>query len=256
MAAAIPANAAQKIPDELKGIGITEHLGQPVAIKDLRFNDENGKGVALSDFFRSGKPVLVTLVYYQCPNLCNFMLNGLVTTMKGLDWSAGKDFEIVSISINPHEGPKLAQAKKEAYLRSYGRPEAAQGWHFLTGEESQIQAVASQLGFGYRWDKESQQYAHSAAIFALTPDGKISRYLYGIDFRASDLRLALLEASSGKIGTVIDRLLLFCFRYDPQTRKYSLYLTRVMRAGSAGTVVFFGGYLAVFWRRQRREKGV
>jgi protein SCO1/2 len=142
--------------------------------------------------------------------------------------------------------------RKTSSIRSYGRPQASRGWHFLTGEEDQIRKLASQVGFGFRYDDREKQYAHSAAVFALTPEGKISRYLYGIEFSNKDLRLALLEASNGKIGTVMDRILLFCYRYDPVTRKYSIYLTQLMQAASVGTVVIFGAYLAIFWRRQRK----
>jgi protein SCO1/2 len=245
--------ADNKIPDELQGVGIAEHLGGAVSIQDLQFNNEKGEAVKLSSYFRKGHPVLLTLVYYQCPNLCGFLLNGLVTSLKSLDWTPGKQFDIVTVSINPKEGPALASAKKSAIIGSYGKPEAAEGWHFLTGDEAQIRRLADQVGFGYHYDDKELQYAHSSVIFALTPEGKISRYLYGIEFPQKDLRLAMLEASDGKIGTVVDRLLLFCYHYDPKTGKYSLIASRVMNAGGAGTVLIFGGYLAVFWRRQRKR---
>ncbi len=243
---------AVAIPDELKGIGITEHLGDQVPLSDYTFKNEVGKDVKLADYFHAGRPVLLTLVYYECPNLCNFLLNGLVKSLKNLDWTPGQNFEIVTLSINPNEKPELAEKKKTAYLESYGRKEAGAGWHFLTGDEVQIRKLADQVGFGYRYEPQDRQYAHSAAIFALTPDGKISRYLYGIEFKNTDLRLTLLEASNGKIGTIIDRILLFCYRYDPQTRKYSIYLTKIMQAACGLTLVIFGGYLALFWRRQRK----
>jgi protein SCO1/2 len=243
---------ALSIPDELNGIGITEHLGDQVSIDDYTFKNEAGQDVKLSDYFHAGRPVLLTLVYYECPNLCNFLLNGLVASLKTLDWTPGQNFEIVTLSINPNEKPVLAEKKKAAYLESYGRKDAGAGWHFLTGDEAQIRKLAGQVGFGYRYEPKDAQYAHSAAIFALTPAGKISRYLYGIEFKNTDLRLSLLEASNGKIGTIIDRVLLFCYRYDPQTRKYSIYLTKVMQAGGGFTLLIFGGYLALFWRRQRK----
>ena len=161
-------------------------------------------------------------------------------------------FEIVSVSINPRETPALATRKKESYLKAYGRPQAASGWHFLTGDEAQIQKLAAEVGFGYRYDSQEKQYAHSAALFVLTPEGKISRYLYGIEFPVKDFRLALLEATRGKIGTVVDRILLFCYRYDPYTRSYSVYLAKLMQAGCGATILIFGSYLFVFWRRQRK----
>jgi protein SCO1/2 len=252
---------AVDIPEQLKGASITEHPGESLfmpstGIKEATFKDESGQPVKLEQYFNHGKPVVIVLAYYECPNLCTFVLNGLVESMRGLSpegWVPGKQFEVVTLSINPKEGPELAARKKAAYLATYGKPEAAAGWHFLTGDEAGIRKVADAIGFGYKWDPEEKQYAHSAAIFAITPDGRISRTLYGIEYKPRDLKLALLEASDGKIGTVVDRFLLFCYRYDPKTRKYSVYLTQVMQAGGAGTVLVFGGYLAVFWRRQRRN---
>lgn len=240
------------LPNELEGVGITEHLGDKVKIGELHFKDETGKTVQLSEYFQKDHPVLLNLVYFECPSLCTFVLNGLMKSLKKLDWTAGDKFEIVTLSIDPNEDSELAKDKKEAYLKDYGRPQAETGWHFLTGEKAQIEALAAQVGFGYKYVPEEKQYAHSAAIFILTPEGKISRYLYGIEYSAQDLRLSLLEASRGKIGTVVDRLLLFCYRYDPKTRKYSVYLSRLMQAGCGGTVLVFGGYLAIFWRRQRK----
>ena len=249
-------SVSSKIPDELKGVGITEHLGDQVFIQDYKFKDESGREVQLSDYFQKGRPVLLNFVYYGCHNLCNFLLNGVTKTLKELsrepDWVPGTQFEVVTLSIDAHETSEHAARAKKGYLEKYGHPAAEAGWHFLTGDEKQIRELTSQVGFGYRWDEKEQQYAHSAAIFALTPDGKISRYLYGIEFRPQDLKLALLEASNGKIGTVVERFLLFCYRYDPKTRKYSVYLTKLMQAGCGGTILVFGGYLAVFWRRQRK----
>ncbi len=253
--ASFSASAADtsKVPDELKNVGITEHLGDRVSIEELVFRDEKNGVVHLSDFFGTGKPVLLNLVYFQCPSLCSFVLNGLVKSLKSLDWTPGNQFQIVTISIDPTEKAELAAAKKESYVESYGRPEAARGWHFLTGEEAQIKKLAQQIGFGYRYDAAEKQYAHSAALFTLTPDGKISRYLYGIDYPARDMKLSLIEASSGKIGTIVERFLLFCYRYDPKTKKYSVYVTKLLQTAAAATVLIFGGYLGLFWTRQRRQ---
>lgn len=247
---------ASAVPDELKDSGVIEHLGADIAPADYRLTDEEGRSVQLSDFFKRGKPVLLTLVYYQCPNLCNFMLNGLVSSLKSLDWSVGDQFDIVAVSIDPTETPELARRKKEAYLRAYGRMSAEVGWHFLTGSEDQVRKLAAAVGFGYKFVPEEKQYAHSAVIPVLTSSGVISRYLYGIEFRKSDLRLAVLEASHGKVGSVVDRLLLFCYRYDPKTRKYSVYLNSLMQVGCGLTVLIFGGYLAIFWRRQRKGASI
>lgn len=254
--AVVPALGAAPpgLPPALKDVGITENLGKSVSLSELTFNDEQGNVVRLNQLVRPFRPVIFTLGYYGCPSLCSFVLNGFVESLKKLDWTIGDQFDVITVSINPVENHELAAKKKASYLEAYGRTGAQVGasWHFLTGQENQIKTLASQLGFGYRYDEKDKQYAHGAVIFVLTPDGKISRYLYGIDFKPKDLRLSLLEASSGKIGTVIDRILLFCYRYDPLSRSYSLYAMNLVRAGGLGTILVLGGYLAVFWNRQRR----
>jgi protein SCO1/2 len=252
-----PSVHAEAVPKELTDIGITEHLGSQISVNDLHFKDEEGKDVTISNYLSRGKPVILAMVYYDCPNLCNMLLNGLSDGLKtlssSLDWTPGNQFDIVAVSINPREKPELAAKKKAAYVKAYGRPETAKGWHFLTGEDDQIKKLAAQVGFGYRWVKEDEQYAHASAIYTLTPEGKIYRYLYGIEFSPKDLRLALLEASNGKIGNVIDRFMMFCYHYDAKTGKYSVVATRVMDSGAAGTVLVFGGFLVVFWRKERRK---
>ncbi len=248
----VPTNAT---PEVLKGIGITEKLGNTVAIQDLKFQDELGQPVALSKYFQSKRPVVLALVYYACPNLCTLVLNGLVDSLKQMDWHAGKEFEVVAVSIDAREKPELATKKKAAYLRDLGRSGEENGWHFLVGEQEPIAKLADQIGFGYRYNPADGQFAHGAALFVLTPDGKISRILYGIQYRPQDMKLALVEASNGGVGTIMDRFLLFCYSYNPMTRKYSVALSRVMQMGSAGTVVVFGAYLALFWRRQRLAPG-
>lgn len=252
--------ALQELPFEPKDIAITEHQGEVVQAGDIILKDEQGREGPLSRFFGRGRPVLLAMVYYNCPSLCNLVLNGVLKGVRSLDWVPGQQFDIVAVSIDPKEGPELAAKKKAAYLASLDRgdkekPGSGAGWHFLTGSEAQVRKLAEQIGFGYRWDPRTQEYAHSAGVFILTPEAKISRYLYGVDYSPKDLRLSLLEASGGKIGTVIDRILLFCYRYDPNTRKYSIYLTRVMQASSFMMTVLVGGYLALFWYRQRRERG-
>ena len=245
-------NTDGTVPKELQDAGIVEKLGAQVAIDDLRFTNEAGAVVPLSTYFRKGKPVVLNLVYYECPGLCSLVLNGLTQTLRELDWTPGNQFDVVTVSIDHREDAKLATTKKANYLKEYGRPEAAPGWHFLTGDEASIRALATQVGFGFKWDEKEQQYAHGAAIFALTPDARLSRILYGINYKVQDFRLSLLEASDGKIGTVIDRIILFCFRYNPMTRSYSLYLTNLMKGVSALTVLVGGTYLFIFWNRQRR----
>lgn len=239
---------------DFKAISITEKTGNSLTLEDLFFQNEQGQRVSLASYFQKGSPVILSLVYYECPNLCTFVLNGLVESLKSLNEFPGQKFEIISVSIKPNETPQLASRKKEAYLKDYGREGAESGWHFLVGEESQIKKLAHQVGFGYRYNSQEKQYDHSAAIFILTPLGKISRYFYGIQYPPKDLRLALLEASSEKTRTVIDRILLYCYRYDPVTKKYSIYLTRLMQIGSAGMVLIFGGYMILFWSRQRKGR--
>ncbi len=239
-------------PAILQDAGIVEKLGNQVVVDELKFMNEDGVVVPLSTYFRKGKPVVLNLVYYECPGLCNLVLNGQVKTLRELDWTPGNQFEIVTVSIDHREDAKLAANKKLSYLKDYGRPEAAPGWHFLTGDEQSIRALANQVGFGFKWDEKEKQYAHGAAIFALTPEGRVSRLLYGIEYKVQDFRLALLEASDGKIGTVIDRIIMFCFRYNPTTRGYSLYLTNLMKGISGLTVLVMSTYLFIFWNRQRR----
>ncbi|MEN9722051.1 MAG: hypothetical protein RJB38_37 [Pseudomonadota bacterium] len=252
-ASAPSSSQTASVPEPLQAAGITEKLGQKVSLSGLSFRDEQGQLRTLSQYFGRGRPVVVAMIYYECPNLCNFLLNGLTETLKKSDWTPGNQFEVLAVSINPRETPELAAKKKQAYLASYGKPETASGWHFLTGEESQIKQLAFELGFGYNYDEKEKQYAHSAALFVLTPEGQLSRILYGIEFKPRDLRLALVEAANGKVGTVVDRFLLFCYRYDPSLRSYSVYLFNVMRIAGLITAVMIVGTLGLIWNRQRRS---
>lgn len=246
--------AAESVPVELQEVGIQENLGDGISL-DLTFIDEAGSKVPLQSFFNGERPVILNLVYYECPNLCNFLLNGFVEGLSHLEWTAGEEFEIVTISIDPREGPPLAAAKKESYLKLYNRPEAKSGWHFLTGSESNIGQLADEIGFRYRYDEDQKQYAHAAAIFVLTPQGEISRYLYGIDYPPRDLKLALLEASEGKIGNPIEKFLLFCYHYDPKGQKYALFATNLMKVAGGGAVVGIVVFLSYLGIRQRRKEG-
>jgi protein SCO1/2 len=247
----LPSSWSAEKPAALDGVGVTEHLGARLSVEKLRFSDEQGKTVSLQEFFKKGHPVVLNLVYYECPQLCNFILNGLVTTLKNLDWVPGTQFEMVAVSINPKETPALAEKKKEAYLKVYGKPETRPGWHFLTGEESQIRELADQVGFGYRYDPVDKQYLHAAVTFVITPEGKISRYLYGINFPKKDLRFALLEASHGKIGNVVDQVLLFCFHYDPNRGGYSPYGFRFMQIACCFLATLLFSLLFYLWRLEK-----
>jgi len=233
-------------PELLKQVGIDQKLNQTIPLH-LMFRDENGNPVELAQFFGQ-KPLILTLVYYNCPMLCTQVLNGVESGLKELPTDIGKQFDVVTISIDPTESHVLAKVKQEMYVGMYGRPGAAQGWHFLTGDEPQIKQLADAVGFRYAYDPDTKQFAHASAIMLLTPEGKISRYFYGIQFPSRDLRLGLVEASEGKIGTPVDQVLLFCYHYDPATGKYGLLISRVIQAGGALTVLILGVAMLILFR--------
>jgi protein SCO1/2 len=242
---------ANRLPAQLVGVGIEEHLGRAIDL-DLTFNDENGQVVKLRDFFNKGRPVLLDLVYYNCPQLCTLILNRQVEIMKQMTWTPGKEYEIVSISIDPRETPEIASQKKATYLASYGKP--APGWHFLTDRDDNAKRLAELIGYHYRWDPRIQQYAHLAGIMILTPEGKMARYLYGINYRALDLRFGLAEAAESRSTSTIDKVLLFCYHYDPVENKYVLFATNFMKAGGVLTVLILGGFLYRMIRAEHRRK--
>lgn len=236
-------------PDLLKDVGIDQKLNASIPL-DLMFRDEHGQPVELSQYFGS-KPVILTLVYYSCPMLCTQVLNGLDRSLKALPMEIGKDFNVVTVSIDPTEQPVLAEAKHALYTGIYGRPGAAYGWHFLTGDEPQIKQLANAVGFRYAYDPDSKQFAHAAGIMMLTPEGKLSRYFYGVQFPERDLRLGLVEASQGKIGSPVDQVLLFCYHYDPHTGKYGLLISRVIQLAGGLTVLIGGIFLIFLFRGER-----
>jgi protein SCO1/2 len=248
LAATTGLRAEQPLPQQLQGVGIDEKLGKQVDL-NLTFIAENGYPVALKEFFHKDKPVILNFVYYSCPMLCTLVLNGQTTALENIPGTIGKDFEVVTISIDPTETFGLAQQKRAAYLEQYGRPTT--GWHFLVDHEGNVKKLAEQVGFHYRYDERQQQYAHAAAIMVLTPEGKLSRYLYGIKFNPRDLRLALAEAAESKFSISVDRVLLYCFHYDPQARGYVLFATNLMRIGGALTVV---AIVVMLFTLRRREK--
>jgi protein SCO1 len=218
---------------------------------NLRFTNERGYQQPLRDFFKPGRPVLLNLVYYNCPMLCNLLLNGQVDVLRKIPWTPGNEYEIVTVTINPAETFDLAQAKKQTYLAGLEKPEAAAHWHFLTDYAGNSEKLADELGFHYKWDPRQQNYAHTAAIMFLSPQGKISRYLYGIKFKPLDVRLALTEASEGKFKLSVDRILLFCYHYDPKAGSYAAAAANLMRAGGVLMVLIIG---LVLWRLFRFEK--
>ncbi|HMV45260.1 MAG TPA: SCO family protein [Leptospiraceae bacterium] len=244
-----------EMPSEIVDMKVVEKLGKNINL-NLKFKDENANEVTLQNYFKSDKPVFLTIIYYKCPTLCNFHLNGISKVFKSLDWSVGKEFEFVAVSMDPKETPELAAKKKDAYLTDYkksGTSRTNDGWHFLTGEEPQIKELADSLGFKYKWNAPIKQWIHPAVAYIITPEGKISRYLHGIEFGERDLKLSLVDASNGKIGNFIDKFALFCFQFDPNKNKYTLYAYNIMRIGGAITVVILGAFLFAFWRLQMKN---
>jgi protein SCO1/2 len=234
-------------PEALQGVGIDQRLNERLPL-DVVFRDESGGEVKIGDYL-SGKPVILALVYYTCPMLCNQELNGLIGTLKTLSFSAGREFNVVAVSFDPRDTPDTALAKKQAYVNRYQRAEAESGLHFLTGTESSIKALTEAVGFHYRFDNETNQYVHASGIMVVTPDGKLSRYFYGIDYSPRDVRLGLVEASDNKIGSPVDQVLLFCYHYDPVTGKYGPVIMNMIRLG--GLVTFVGVAIIVFVVRRR-----
>ncbi len=239
-------------PKEMKDVRVVEHLGDTIPL-DLKFRDETGAEVSLRQYFDGERPVLLSLVYYNCPMLCNLVLNGAIEGLQGVEFTPGEEFEIVTVSIDHREGPELAAAKKKTYLEQYGRQGAGKGWHFLTGDRDAIGALAEAVGFGFQYDPDRMEYAHGAAIFFVSPKGVLTRYLYGIQYEPKQLRLALVEAGEGTIGSTIDQLLLRCYMYNPDSREYAFYIWGAMRLGGLLTIVLIAGMLFILWRRERRQ---
>lgn len=242
----------QPQPAALQGIGIDQKLNQRVPL-DLEFRDERGQTVQLGDYF-GRRPVVLSLVYYQCPMLCPMTLNGALRSFRALTFDIGNDFEVVTVSISPSETPAMAAEKKATYVHQYGRESGAAGWHFLTGEQASIQRLAEAVGFRYTYDPETGMYSHATAIMVLTPEGRLARYFYGIEYSARDLRLGLVEAGENKIGTPVDQVLLYCFQYDPTTGKYGLLIMRVLRLAGLATVLALGAFLIVALRGERKSR--
>lgn len=248
------AAAQPAVPQDTDGIGIFENLNGQIPL-DLTFTDDHGQEVALRDYFDGDRPVLLTLVYYTCPGICNALLNGLTYTLADMEWTAGDQFEIVTVSIDPTEGSDLASAKKGTYLSVYKRPAAADGWHFLVGEPPAIEALADAVGFGYRYEERTGLYTHAATLMVCTPDGRLSRYINDVVFEPQTVQLALTEAAEGTIGSTVDRFLLtWCYTYDPSTGKYVVAARKVMTIGGAAIVLLTGVGLAILWRREVRLK--
>lgn len=242
------ATNSSTMPPIAREIGIDQKLNQQIPA-DLQFKDESGNNISLAKYFNGNKPLVLTLVYYECPMLCTEVLNGLLKAMNVMNLQVANDFDVVTVSFNPRETPRLASAKKTTYVRAYRHDGANKGWHFLTGTQQSIDRLTKATGFRYAYDPKSELFAHGAAIMVLTPYGKISHYFYGVEFSARDLRLALVEASQGKIGTATDQILLFCFHYDPSQGKYSAYALNFVRLGGIITIICLG----IFIVRHRKK---
>ena len=251
--APINAQVTNRNPDELQKIDVQEHLGDVIPL-DLEFTDHNGEKVTLEKYFNQGKPVLMTLAYYECPMLCTLVLNGMRKSADSLNWTPGEEYQMITVSIDPREGADLARAKHEAYIESMQKDIAPEGWAFLVAEEDQSRTLADALGFQYYYVEDKDIYAHPAVSYVLTEEGKITRYLYGIDHNRREMRLALLEGSQGKVGSTADKILLYCYQYDPNADGYVLLAQNVMKLGGALTVVILGSVLGVFWWREKKHK--
>ncbi len=239
-------------PADLKKIAFDQKLNALIPL-DLPFRDEAGRDVTLGDYFNHGRPVVLTLVYYDCPMLCTLVLNGVAGAMKGMSLNPGADYDLVTVSFDPKEKPPLAAQKKKAYIQRYGHPEAAAAWHFLTGDEPAIERLTQAVGFHYVYDPQTKIYAHATGLMIVTADGHISKYLYGIDYSPRELRLALVDASSGRIGNPVDQVLLYCYHYDPSTGKYGLVVLNVIRLAGAATAVLLGAFVIIMVSRERRR---
>ncbi|MBZ5571906.1 MAG: SCO family protein [Acidobacteriia bacterium] len=233
-------------PPGLKNVGIEQHLDEQIP-PSLAFRDETGKAVELRDYFGK-KPMVLNLVYYQCPMLCGEVLSGLVSALRVLKFDVGKEFDVLTISFDPKETPEMATAKKAEFLKRYGRAGAENGWHFLTGPQSSIDALTKAAGFQYQYDPKTEQFGHATAIMVLTPEGKIAQYYYGVEFAPKDLRLGLVQASQNKIGTVVDEVLLYCYHYNPDTGKYGAIISRILKLAAGATMLVLGAFLIVMFR--------
>ncbi len=249
------AGTSNGMPDVLKKVGIEQKLNAQLPL-DAQFKDENGNIVNLGNYFNKGKPVILALVYYECPMLCNEVLNGLTGSLKGISFDAGKDYDVLAISFDPRENdkPELAKNKKASYVERYGRPGAENGWHFLTGTQSEIDKVTKAVGYNYVFDEKTNQFAHAGGIMIVTPEGKMSRYFYGIDYAPKDLKFGLMDSAQEKIGNPAEQLFLYCYHYDPSTGKYGLVVMRVLRL--AGVILLFGmgAMFFGFWRYNKGRK--
>jgi protein SCO1/2 len=255
--ALLPARAAaqapaDKLPPALRDVGIDQHVNESVPA-DLTFKDETGREVRLGDYF-GRKPVILVLAYFRCPMLCSMVLNNLTETMQKMKFQIGNQFDVVTVSFDPRETPAMAAAKKQNYANHYGRPGAVGGWHFLTGNQETIDRLTRAVGFRYAYDAAKDQFAHASGFMVLTPEGKLFRYFYGVDYSSRDLHLSLIEASSNKAGSLVDQVLLFCYGYDPHAGRYTANIMRIVRVACVGMVVGVASLVGFLWRRGARRR--
>lgn len=241
------------VSPELQRLDVNEHVGQTIPL-DVRLVDDLGQNRVVGDYFKSGKPVIMVMAYYTCPMLCTLVLNGLGEAMRTMSLQAPRDFTVVTVSIDPRDTAALAAAKKKNYIANVGRDGLESGWWFSVTEATESRRLADALGFNYFWDEPNKQYAHPAVLMVLTPDAKISRYLYGIEFKTNDVKMSLLEAAAGKVGTTLDRILLYCYHYDPDKKGYVVLAGQIMKLGGAITVVLLGLFLGGMWTREKLHK--
>jgi protein SCO1/2 len=244
-----PGTSSTGVPKALREIGFDQHIDQQLPL-DVPFRDEAGRAVTVGDYFGK-RPVVLLFAYYDCPMLCTQVINGLSSALGVLSLQPGQDFEIVTVSFNPHDTPETAREKKAIYIERYNKPGANEAWHFLTGDQPAIDRLTKAAGFKYAWDADTKQYAHPTGIIVLTPDGRLARYLFGIEYGPRDLRYALVEASEGRVGNAVDTLLLYCYHYDPETGRYGLAIMRSIRIAAAGTVLALAGFIVVMVRREK-----
>ncbi len=242
---------AHQMPGVLKEVTFRQQLNEQLPL-DAAFKDEAGRDVRLGDYFKTGKPVVFAFVYYQCTMLCTQVMNGISSALKVVPFEIGKDFDVVLVSFDPRDTPQAAREKKAAHLQYWSTESAAPAWHFLTGTEPQIHRVTQAAGFSYQWDERNQQFAHVSGVLVLTPDGRLSRYFYGIEYSPKELRLALVESGKGAIGSKIDELLLYCFHYDPESGRYGVVVMNLIRLGGVVTVAMVAGFILLMRRRETR----
>jgi len=246
-----PGVSSGTVPEQLKDVTFEQRLGTTLPL-DARFRDETGREVALGDYF-GRRPIVLAFVYYSCPMLCTQVLNGVSGAVKGLPFTVGKDFDVVYVSFDPRDTPQAAAEKKRAQIEDYKQQDTAAGWHYLTGTEPVIRRLTNAAGFFYRWDEATGQFAHASGVLVVTPDGVLSRYFYGVEYSPKELRMAIVESGAGKVGSMVDRLLLYCYHYNPATGRYGAIAMNLVRLGGVVTLVLLGGFI---WAMRRRESAL